>query len=253
MAEPMRLVFLVAGDPLYLPEMMDRVLERFAGETPAVFVVPPLYRRESSRHAALRYARTFGFRATVHLAARVLAARARRQSIESVCRRRGVACATARQVNAPEFLDELRRMAPDVVVSVSCPQVFKPALIEVPRLGILNVHGAALPKYRGVMPSFWMLLNGESQAGVSVHFVDAGIDTGDLCGQRTFDILPEESLDAFLRRSKRIAAELLIEVLESIEAGRLSRRAIDPAEGSYYGWPDSGAVKRFRRAGRRLW
>jgi hypothetical protein len=61
-----------------------------------------------------------------------------------------------------------------VIVSVSCPQIFKKELIELPARGCLNVHGASLPQYRGVMPSFWMLANGERQAGVSVYFVKRG-------------------------------------------------------------------------------
>src|SRR5439155_302270 len=110
-------------------------------------------------------------------------------------------------VNAPEFLAELSRLAPDILISVSCPQIFKKPLIELPPLGILNIHGAILPQYRGVLPSFWMLANGEKKAGVSIYYVDTRIDAGELCGQRIYDIPPDETLDGFLRRSKTIAAD----------------------------------------------
>jgi methionyl-tRNA formyltransferase len=103
------------------------------------------------------------------------------------------------------------------------------------------------------MPSFWMLANGETQAGVSVHFVDETIDTGELCGQRIFGIEAEDTLDEFLRRSKRVAADLLVETLERVESGAVERRPIDLAEGSYYSWPDRQAVERFAATGRRLW
>ena len=107
--------------------------------------------------------------------------------------------------------------------------------------------------YRGIMPSFWMLANGETRAGVSIYFVDERIDAGDLCGQRIFAIRPNESLDEFLHRSKALAADLLIEVLRAIEQGHVSRTPLDLAQGSYYGWPDKQAVERFRASGRRLW
>jgi methionyl-tRNA formyltransferase len=249
----MNAIYLTTDDPLYLPAFYERVLRERASETKAVFVAPPLYKRQSALQAALRYARTFGLVAAAHLTARILMARVRRQSIEEVCRRHGVPCRAVQDVNAPGFLDELRRLGPDVLISVSCPQIFKKPLIELPPLGILNIHGAILPQYRGVLPSFWMLANGEKKAGVSIYYVDTRIDAGELCGQRIYDIPPDETLDGFLKRSKAIAADLLLEVLSDIESGEVTRRALNLNEGSYFSWPDESAVQKFRAAGRRLW
>lgn len=249
----MTAIYLTTDDPLYLPAFYERVLSRHAASTKAVFVVPPLYKRQSALDAAIRYARTFGLTAAAHLAVRVLGAKLRRRSIAEVCRRHGVLCRDVSDVNAPEFLAELESLGADLLISVSCPQIFKKALIALPPHGILNIHGAILPQYRGVLPSFWMLANGEKKAGVSIYYVDDRIDAGELCGQRIYDIPPDQTLDGFLRQSKAIAAELLIEVLDRIENGQVTRRALNLAEGSYYSWPDEDAVRRFRAAGRRLW
>jgi methionyl-tRNA formyltransferase len=173
--------------------------------------------------------------------------------VSAVCELHRIPCEDIVDVNAEEFLGKLAALRPDLVVSVSCPQIFKRDLIELPAKGCLNIHGALLPDYRGVMPSFWMLANGETQAGVSVHFVDERIDAGELCGQRIFGIEAEDTLDEFLQRSKRVAADLLVETLERVESGAVERRPIDLAEGSYYSWPDRQAVERFAAAGRRLW
>jgi methionyl-tRNA formyltransferase len=140
-----------------------------------------------------------------------------------------------------------------VLVSVSCPQIFKPPLIELAPHGVLNIHGAILPHYRGVLPSFWMLANGEQQAGVSIYFVNEQIDAGDLCGVRVFDIRPEDSLDSFLIRSKQLAAELLIDILDAMNGGTVPRQPLNLAEGSYFAWPDREAVQRFRARGRSVW
>ena len=166
-----------------------------------------------------------------------------------MCERRGVEHAATRDVNAPDFLDELRALGTDVIVSVSCPQIFRKPLIELPANGCLNVHGALLPQYRGILPSFWMLANGELRAGVSVYFVNEQIDAGELCVQRAFDVLPHETLHEFLVRSKQIAAELVLEALAQIEGGSVEARPIDLSQGSYYSWPDRTAVERFRAAG----
>ena len=249
----MKIAFLTTGDPLYLPALFELVLDEFAAQTEAVFIVPPLYKGQSAQKAAWRYYRTFGLGGAAGLTRRLVAAKAKRRSIATVCRKRGVACSTVDDVNEKGFLERLRQAGVDVIVSVSCPQIFKKELIDLPARGCLNVHGALLPQYRGVMPSFWMLANGERQGGVSVYFVNEAIDAGDLCGQRTAEIKPDDTLDRFLRRSKRIAAELLIDVLRRLDAGTLSRTPLDLSEGSYYSWPDRETALRFRAAGGRLW
>jgi methionyl-tRNA formyltransferase len=244
-----KIVLLAANDPIYLP----RVLAERARSVAAVFAVPPLYKGQSSAQAAWRYFRTFGTGATLGLVRKLVDARRRGQSIEAVCTRYGLRCGVRHDVNAPEFLDELRGLGCDVIVSVSCPQIFERELIELPELGCLNIHGAILPEYRGVMPSFWMLANDERRAGVTIFFVNEDIDGGDVCGQRTFDVQPQETLDEFLVRSKAVAAELLLEVLADIEHGTARREPVDLSAGSYFSWPTREAVRRFRAAGRKLW
>jgi methionyl-tRNA formyltransferase len=249
----MNVVFLTTGDPIYLPAFFARVLDRYASETQVVYVVPPLYKGQTPLQAAWRYFRTFGLVSVFGLVFRTLQSKLRRQSIARVCTARGVVCEEARDVNAPPFLEHLRELGPDVIVSVSCPQIFKSELIELPPKGLLNIHGAILPQYRGVMPSFWMLANGEEEAGVSIYFVDERIDAGDLCAQRAFPIAADDTLDSFLRRSKAIAADLLLEVLPAVEDGTVEKYPLDLSKGSYYSWPDREAVRRFRAAGRRMW
>jgi methionyl-tRNA formyltransferase len=250
----MNVIYLTTDDPLYLPAFFDRVLREGTARTLAVYVVPPLYKRQTPLDATLRYARTFGLRDAARLAAHVLAAKLKRRSVASICARWGVRYEEVPDVNAPAFLERLRREAPDVLVSVSCPQIFRKPLIELPPKGILNIHGAILPQYRGVLPSFWMMANGEKQAGVSIYFVSGEkIDVGDRCGLEIFDIREDDTLDSFLARSKGIAAELLLEVLKQVERGTAAREPVDLADGSYYSWPDIGAVKRFREAGRKVW
>jgi methionyl-tRNA formyltransferase len=246
-------VYLTTDDPLYLPAFFERVLDATQAHASTVYVVPPLYKEQTALDAAKRYARTFGLEGLRGLIPRVLTAKVRRRSIGAVCERREVPHARVADVNSAGFLAQLRAYEPDLIVSVSCPQIFKRSLIEIPRLGCLNIHGAILPDYRGVLPSFWMLANGEREAGVTIFYVNEDVDAGDVCAQVRFDIAPDVTLHTFLERSKAIAADLLVETLERVERGDAERRPLDMAAGSYFSWPDREAVDRFRAAGRRLW
>jgi methionyl-tRNA formyltransferase len=249
----MKITYLTTDDPIYLPAFFDRTLGKYGQQTQAVYVVPPLYKNQTTVQAALRYYRTFGLMASFGLVVRAGLAKVRGQSIASVCKKHEVLYELVPDVNAENFRQRLREAGTDLLVSVSCPQIFKKPLIELPELGCLNIHGAILPHYRGVLPSFWMLANQEKNAGVSIYYVNEKIDAGELCGQRIFEILPGESLDSFITRSKAIAAELLLEVLGKIEDGTITHSALNLADGSYYSWPDKEAVARFRANGHRVW
>ncbi len=248
-----KVIYLTTDDPLYLPAFFERVFDKCGTLTRAVYIVPPLYKGQTPLLAVWQYYYTFGMEGVIGLAPRVLQAKVRQQSIATVCKKRNIPCALIQDVNTPSFLERLRSMAPDLIVSVSCPQIFNKPLIDLPPLGCLNIHGAILPDYRGVLPSFWMLTHGEEKAGVSIYYVNEKIDAGDLCGQRVFNIKPEESLHEFIKRSKSFAADLLIEVINKIKNGTITRTPLDLSKGSYYSWPDKNAVRRFRASGRRLW
>ncbi len=249
----MKIAFLTTDDPIYLPAFYDKVLGKYGKETQAVYSVPPLYKNQTALQAALRYYKTFGLTASFGLGARIGLVTARGQSIASVCKKHDVAYELVTDVNAESFRQRLSEAGTDLLISVSCPQIFKKPLIELPQLGCLNIHGAILPHYRGVLPSFWMIANKEKNAGVSIYYVNEKIDAGELCAQQIFEIMPGESLDNFIKRSKAIAAELLLEVLGKIKDGTITRSHLNLAEGSYYSWPDKEAVKRFHANGNRMW
>jgi folate-dependent phosphoribosylglycinamide formyltransferase PurN len=248
----MRIAFLTTSVPLYLPSLFERVLNVYEDQTAGVFLVPPLGDGQMMG-GPLRYYATFGLMASLHLLARTLRAKARGETIRAVCQRHGVLCESVPAVNDPLFLRRLRSLGTDLVVSVSCPQIFRKPLIELPARGTINVHGSILPAYRGVSPAFWMMANGERRAGVSAFFVNEGIDAGDLCGQRVFDLQPDDTLDRFLQRSKQEAAELVVDVLRQVENGTVDRTPLDITNGSYYSWPTRAAVRRLLAGGRRLW
>lgn len=259
----MRMAILTAHEPLYLPAFFDRFLARRAGDVAAVAVCSPVYRNQSRFAMLKRYVKAFGMWNAARLAWRVLGAKVKNtlgigrphqrfHCVEAAAKHYGVPVCHPDDVNAPAFLDRLREVGVDLVLSVSCPQIFQEDLINLPSKGCLNLHGADLPAYRGIAPSFWMLAKGEQEAAVTIFFVNAGIDTGEVLAKRRFPIRPDDTLHSFLVRAKGEACELALETLDKIEAGSVEPTPLE-GEGNYYGFPTREAYREFRRRGRRLW
>lgn len=260
----MNIVVLTAAEPLYLPAFFARFLAVRARDTRAIYLAPPRYGKESVLDTARKYRRAFGWTNLARLGARTLAAKLRDRlgagqrsgrfySIAAVARHYDVPCETVDDVNDPRFLERLQSVPTDLVVSVSCPQLFKRNLIHLPPRGCLNVHGALLPRYRGIAPSFWMMRHGESEAGVTVFLVNEDIDLGDVVEQQAFPILPNETLDRFIVRSKAIACDALLRAIDKIEAGAPATRPLTREGGSYFSFPTRADYRAFRARGRRLW
>src|SRR6267378_4355442 len=104
------------------------------------------------------------------------------------------------------FLDDLRKLAPDLVVVVAYGQILPQALLDLPRFGCLNVHTSLLPKYRGAAPIQWALLNGDAETGVTIMKMDAGLDTGEILTQKRTAIGPDDDAQRLHERPPALAA-----------------------------------------------
>lgn len=133
----------------------------------------------------------------------------------------------------------------DLIVVASFSRILKAPLIGLPRLGAINVHLSLLPHYRGPAPLYWVLANRERTTGVTIHYVDEGIDSGDVIAQRELEIRRDDSERTLHRRAVALAAELLSEVLPRIADGSAPRVPQDPKLASYYSFPPRGSATLF--------
>ena len=259
----MRLVFIAPEEPLILPLFFERAVPALRDDEVAIAVVSPIYKNSTWLKQSVRFVRSFGVRWFVIEVARFawnkcldalsrLVPMPRAYSVKSVARQNGVPLLRPHDVNGPEFLSTLRSFQPDLVISVACPQIFHRELLSLPRLGCINVHSALLPSYRGMLPTFWAMVNEERETGVTVHFMAEGIDGGSIILQRTVPIGRTETLLSLMRRTKRSAADLVLEVIDGFEAGTLSPIPNPPDEGNYFSFPTREDVNRFRALGRRV-
>lgn len=125
------------------------------------------------------------------------------------------------KVRTQEVVAQLRNAAPDAIVVVGYGQIIPRSIIDIPRLGVINVHGSLLPRYRGAAPIQWAVANGETLTGVTTMQINEGLDTGDMLLKAATPIGPDETAVEVWYRLADIGASLLVETLEGLEAGTL--------------------------------
>ena len=131
-------------------------------------------------------------------------------------------------------VEDLRALAPDLCVTAAFGQILSQEVLDIPKIGTVNVHSSLLPKYRGSAPINWAVMEGETVTGVTTMMTDKGLDTGDILLKKEVPILPGETAEELTVRLAPIGAELLIETIRSIEAGDCPRTKQDEAEASYF-------------------
>ena len=134
-----------------------------------------------------------------------------------------IPCLVHNNINSDDFLKTLSSFHCDLYISMSFNQIFHSAVRSLPPLGVINCHAGLLPFYRGRNVLNWALINDEKQFGVTVHFVDEGIDTGDIILQRSFPISDNDDYSSLLQRSYVYCAELLFESLCQLISNKVCR------------------------------
>jgi len=145
-----------------------------------------------------------------------------------------------------EAINQIRALAPDVIVVMAYGQILPRAVLEIPKIACLNLHASLLPRWRGAAPIQAAIAAGDREAGMTVMYMDEGLDTGDILLQREIDISPSETGATLHDRLAQIAPEALLESLRLLAAGNAPRIPQDQALATY-------APKLNREAGRLNW
>lgn len=137
------------------------------------------------------------------------------------------------RVRRPESVESLRALSVDGMVVVGYGQIIPQSIIDMAPLGIVNVHGSLLPKYRGAGPVQWAILNGETRTGVTTMRIDAGLDTGDMLLKAETEIGSGENAIELGERLSILGADLLVETLAGLSEGRIVPQKQDNAQATY--------------------
>ncbi|KAB0671900.1 methionyl-tRNA formyltransferase [Oryzomonas sagensis] len=153
--------------------------------------------------------------------------------VKEVAQRHGIPVYQPHKVRDPAFIDEIRRLEPDVIVVVAFGQILPKVLLEIPPHGCINVHASLLPRYRGAAPLNWCIVNGESETGVTTMLMDVGLDTGPMLLSRATPIDENENIAVLHDRMSVMGAQLLAETLDGLKTTSIPPREQDNAVSCY--------------------
>lgn len=261
--KPLRIEFLTQDDPIYILPLFEEFLRHHSQEVEVVCISSCKVMGKRSRRQLLReLIELYGVFGFCRLLGRVAASRllgalslgpgaSRYFSMRQLCRAYKVAYHAVQNPNSPEFLEMVASRKADLIVSVACPYILKKSLLSLPPLGCINIHHAPLPRYRGMMPTFWQLYHGESSVGLTIHSMSEKIDQGYALLQERLPVEDGETLDCLIRRSKRHAAHRLARVLGQIKANSAVQVPLGEEGATYYTFPTSSEIRAFQQRGLR--
>jgi len=253
--QPLRVLLVTENDPLYVRQFFDvffAELPRDRIELVGVTVARAFH--EPLLKTARRVHRFYGTVDFLRLLPRYLLAKASGRSIASLASARGFPLVEAASVNSQEYIDKVTALRPEMIVSVAAPEIFKSPLLKVASIGCLNIHSGKIPEYRGMMPTFWQMLEGKPAVTVTVHEMVPKLDAGGVVDTFEFPLLKNDSLDRVISGTKQEGARLMIRVLSSIAESRAMPTAtpLDMSKARLFKFPQPEDVRKFRALGHRM-
>lgn len=253
----MKIVLITQDDPFYLARNIDYLITNLPSNTLiagcVVTSVSPFGKKESFLEKALKTFEIFGFKFFLRYSIRyILSMSTKKNKVAAVLKKHDIPIIKINSsINSPESLSVIRSYFPDLLVSIGGNEIFKRELIDLTDHGCLNLHTAPLPKYRGLMPSFWVLKNQEKFTAVSVFYVDEGIDSGPILVQEKVEI-NGQSQEQLITETKKRGMDCILKAISKIQANEVSTIPNDDSQMTYYSFPTREDVREFRRVGGRF-
>lgn len=258
MGSRLKVGIVTQSDPFYLADTIRYLLLNLPTDhieivVAVVFAASPFGKRLGLWDMTVNTLRIFGVRFLMHYGLRFVRYRLDpSKRVTKVLRAWQIPVITDIQnPNSEDSIKKIMRYEPDILVSIGGNRIFKNSLICAAPKGMLNLHTALLPKYRGLMPTFWVLKNDEKETGVSVFCIDEGIDTGDIISQRRVPI-HGQTQEELIKETKQIGMDALIEATMAIKTDTVKRMPNSNESSTYYGFPTSQDVKEFYRRGKKF-
>lgn len=260
----MKIEFLTQDDPLYILPLFEELIRDYHSDWEVTRVLTCRTMGKRSRTQMVReLTALYGVVPFVGLGASTVLSRlagklpraagaTKYASMEQLFRAYGIEQETIGNPNDEAVVRSIASRRPDLIVSVACPYIFKRPLLELAPLGAINIHHAPLPRYRGMMPTFWQMFHGEKHSGLTIHYMVAGVDEGAAIFRDNLAIRKGETLHQLIVRAKRHGAHCMGTVLRRFaEQGRAEPLPPLDVEPSYFTFPTHEEIRQFHAKGLR--
>jgi methionyl-tRNA formyltransferase len=253
----MRIILLTQDDPFYLAKNIDYLAKNLPPHSQivgtVVFDVSPFGKRESFFDKMKKTYSIFGLQFFITYGFKFIVSKLDSNTkVKNILAKHKIPLIEIEgNINAEENRNKIKAFSPDLLISVAGNQIFKLPLINLAPKGCLNLHTALLPKYRGLMPSFWVLKNNEKETGVSVFFVDEGIDSGPIIVQKKVEI-GNKTQSELIDFTKKLGMDSILEAIEKIQLGGYQLIPNSDEEKTYFSFPTKADVAEFKKIGKRF-
>ncbi len=256
----MHIVFIVDEANFLIPKWLDHVIEKLIKQSHTISIVPlPVRGKQTWKSNLLHHVILMSPRQILKLTLLFLRLEItdfgfrfgltkNPGTVVQVGQKHTLPILKTRNVNAPYFLDQLGKLQPDIIFS-SCSQIFKKKLLALPRIGCVNRHPSLLPKYAGVMPIFWAMLEKEKSMGITTHFMTPEIDQGSIIYQYKYPFNYQDTLVTNYEKAYAASVQATIKTIKilSLPYKPTIRK---PKKVNYFTFPKFGDWQNFFKQGR---
>lgn len=253
----MRIVIITQNEPFYLTESLRYLLKILPNHSEVVGCVvadvSPFGKKESFFTKAKNTYNIFGLKFFTYYSFKYLKSKVNpKNNISNFLKSSSVPIIILDEpINKLKSVNKIKAFQPDLLVSILGNQIFKSPILNLAPKGCINLHTALLPKYRGLMPTFWVMKNNEKKTGVSVFFVDEGIDSGPIIVQTEVEI-GDRTQQELITNTKKIGMEAIAKSIDLIQKDEVKLIKNDPLKKTYFSFPTRKDVIEFKKNGKKF-
>tara|TARA_Y100000589_G_scaffold326011_1_gene364986 strand:+ start:3332 stop:4096 length:765 start_codon:yes stop_codon:yes gene_type:complete len=253
----MRIIIITQNEPFYLVKnlmYLFKILPKHSQIVGCVVSdVSPFGKRESFLTKALKTYNIFGFNFFIYYSLKYLKSffSSKNNIFNFLNSNKIPLISLSEPINNPKSVNIIKSFKPDLLVSILGNQIFKSPIIKLAPKGCINLHTALLPKYRGLMPTFWVMKNNEEKTGVSVFFVDEGIDSGPIIVQTEVEI-GNRTQEELIMYTKKLGMEAIAKSIDLIQKEKVQLIKNDDSQKTYFSFPTRQDVLVFKRNGKKF-
>ena len=252
----MNIILITQNEPFYLSENLNYLISNLKNDCEIIGCVvtdaSPFGKQESFFTKALKTKNIFGFKFFLYYSLKFIHSKLFKKSIKSILKDYKIPLLNIRgSINSKNNLQIINSYKPDLLISILGNQIFRKPLIDLAPKGCINLHTALLPKYRGLMPTFWVLKNNEKFTGVSVFYVDEGIDSGPIIVQKKIEI-GNRTQQQLIKLTKKIGMDCILLAIDLIKNNNVKLIKNISKDKTYFSFPTAQDVSEFKKSGKRF-